>query len=105
LSEWQAKVLLFVQKRTCSRSMLQSSSHSSLFVHLGDLDHLKSFQCSFIITYMDKCSDDFVVVHKKLYISSVFFKLNSPVGTYKVSNLAQSEILKFIFLIEISSFF
>jgi hypothetical protein len=54
---------------------------------------------------MDKCSDDFVVVHKKLYISSVFFKLNSPVGTYKVSNLAQSEILKFIFLIEISSFF
>jgi len=54
---------------------------------------------------MDKCSDDFVVVRKKLYVSSVFFKLNSPVGTYKVSNLAQSEILKFIFLIEISSFF
>ncbi len=32
-------------------------------------------------------------VCKKFYLSSVFFELNSPVGTYVVSNLAQYEIL------------
>jgi hypothetical protein len=34
-----------------------------------------------------------VFVCKKFYLSSVFFELNSPVGTYVVSNLAQYEIL------------
>ncbi len=33
-------------------------------------------------------------VCKKFYVSSVFSELNSPVGTYVVSNLAQSVILK-----------
>ncbi len=33
-------------------------------------------------------------VCKKFYVSSVFSELNSPVGTYVVSNLAQSDILK-----------
>jgi hypothetical protein len=43
---------------------------------------------------MDKCSNDFVFVCKKFYVSSVFFELNSPVAMYVVSNLVQSEILK-----------
>jgi hypothetical protein len=34
-------------------------------------------------------------VCKKFYVSSVFFELDSPVGAYVVSNLAQSDILKF----------
>jgi hypothetical protein len=80
-SEWKAKILLFVQKRTCASSMVQTSSHSSLSVPLGDLDHLKSLQWSLVITY----------------VSTVFSELNSPVGTYVVSNLAQSDILKFHF--------
>ncbi len=40
-----------------------------------------------------KCSNNFVFVCKKFYVSSVFFELNSPVGTYVVSNLAHYEIL------------
>jgi hypothetical protein len=94
LSEWKAKVLLFVQKRTHASSMVQTSSDSSLSVPLGDLDRLKSLQRSLVITYMDKCSNNFVFVCKKFYVSSVFSELNPPVGTYVVSNLAQSDILK-----------
>ncbi len=74
--------------------MVQSSSNYSLSVLLQDLDYLKSLQHSLVITYMDKCSNDFVFVCKKFYVSSVFFELNSPVAMYVVSNLAQSEILK-----------
>ncbi len=65
-----------------------------LTVPLGDLGHLKSLQLSLVITYMHKCSNNFVFVCKKFYVSSVFSELNSPVGTYVVSNLAQSDILK-----------
>jgi len=43
---------------------------------------------------MDKCCNNFVFVCKKFYVSSVFSELNSPVGTYVISNLAQSGILK-----------
>jgi hypothetical protein len=43
---------------------------------------------------MDKCCNNFVFVCKKFYVSSVFSELNSPVGTYVVSNLAQSDNLK-----------
>ncbi len=94
--------------------MVQTPSDSSLSVPLADLDHLKSpqqslviiymdkcsnnlksLQWSLVITYMDKCSNNFVFVCKKFYVSSVFSELNSPVGTYVVSNLAQSDIPKF----------
>jgi hypothetical protein len=92
LSEWKAKVLLFVQKRTHASFMVQTSSDSSLSVPLGDLDHLKILQQSFVITYMDKCCNNFMFVCKKFYVSSVFSKLNS-LGTYVVSNLAQSDVL------------
>jgi hypothetical protein len=95
LREWKAKVLLFVQKRTLASFVVQTSSDSSLSVPLGDLGHLKFLQQSFVITYMDKCCNNFVFVCKKLYVSSVFSELNSPVGAYVVSNLAQSDILKF----------
>jgi hypothetical protein len=44
---------------------------------------------------MDKCSNNFGVVCKKFYVSSVFSELNPLVGTYMVSNLAQPDILKF----------
>jgi hypothetical protein len=44
---------------------------------------------------MDKCCNNFVFVCKKFYVSSVFSEVNSPVGAYAVSNLAQSDILKF----------
>jgi hypothetical protein len=75
--------------------VVQTSSDSSLSVPLGALDHLKILQQSFVISYMDKCCNNFVFVCKKFYISSVFSELNSPVGAYVVSNLAQSDILKF----------
>jgi hypothetical protein len=65
-SEWKAKVLLFVQKRTCASSMVQTSSDSSLSVPFGDLDHLKSLQQSLVITYMDKCSNNFCVCLQKV---------------------------------------
>jgi hypothetical protein len=64
LSEWKAKVLLFVQKRTCASFVAQTSSDSSLSVPLGDVDHLKILQRSFVVTYMDKCSNNFVFVVK-----------------------------------------
>ncbi len=73
--------------------MVQTSSDSSLSVPLGDLDHLKFLQQSFVITYMDKCCNNFVFV--KSFVFLVFSELNSPVGAYVVSNLAQSDILKF----------
>jgi hypothetical protein len=95
LSEWKAKVLLFVQKRTRASFVVQTSFDSSLSVALGDLDHLKILQRSLVNTYMDKCCNNFVFVCKKFYVSSVFSELNSPVGTYAASNLAQSDILKF----------
>jgi hypothetical protein len=41
LSEWKAKVFLFVQKRTHVSFVVQTSSDSPLSVPLGDLDHLK----------------------------------------------------------------
>jgi hypothetical protein len=75
--------------------VVQTSFDSSLSVPLGDVDHLKILQRSFVITYMDKCCNNFVFVCKKFYVSSVFSELNSPVGAYVVSNLAQSDILKF----------
>jgi hypothetical protein len=87
LSEWKAKVLCFVQKRTHSSFVVQTSSDSFLSVPLGDLDHLKILQWSFVITCMDKCWNNFVFVCKKFYVSSVFSDLNSPVGAYVVSNL------------------
>jgi hypothetical protein len=62
LSEWKAKVLLFVKKRTRASFAVQTSSDSSLSVPLGDLDHLKILQQSFVITYMDKCCNNFVFV-------------------------------------------
>jgi hypothetical protein len=96
LSERKAKVLLFVQKRTRASFVVQTSyDSSSLSVPLGDLDHLKILQRSMVITYMDKCCNNFVFVCKKFYVSSVFSELNSPIATYVVSNLAQSNILKF----------
>jgi hypothetical protein len=64
LSEWKAKVLFFVQKRTCTSFVAQTSSDSSLSVPLGDLDHLKILQRSIVVTYMDKCSNNFVFVVK-----------------------------------------
>jgi hypothetical protein len=94
LSEWKAKVLLFVQKRTRASFVVQTSSDSSLSVPLGDLDHLKILQQSLVITYMHKCCNNFVFVCKTFYVSFVFSELNSPGGTYVVSNLAQSDILK-----------
>jgi hypothetical protein len=94
--------------------VVQTPSDSSLSVPLADLDHLKSLQWSLVITYMDKCSNNLksleqslvitymdkcsnnvLFVCKKFYVSSVFSELNSPVGTYVVSNLAESDILKF----------
>ncbi len=95
LSECKAKVLSFVQKRTHASFVVQTSSNSSLSVPLGDLDHLKILERSFVITYMDKCCNNFVFVCNKFYVSSIFFELNSPVGAYVVSNLAQSDILSF----------
>jgi hypothetical protein len=95
LSEWKAKVLLFVQKRTCASFVVQTSSDASLSVPLGDLDCLKILQQSLVIMYMDKCCDNFVFVCKKFHVSPIFSELNSPVGTYVVSSLAQSDILKF----------
>ncbi len=95
LSEWKAKVPLFVWERTHASSEVQTSSDSSLSVPLGVLDHLKSLQRSLVITYMDKCSKFFLFVCTKFYVSSVFSELNSPVGSYVVSSLAQSDILKF----------
>ncbi len=95
LSEWKAKVLSFVQKRTRASFVVQTSSDSSLSVPLGDLDHLKILQRPFVITYMDKCYNNFVFVCKKFYVSFVFSELNSPIGAYVVSNLAQSNILSF----------
>ncbi len=95
LNEWKAKVLLFVQKRTRASFVVQTSSDSSLYVPLGDLDHLKILQQSFVITYMGKCCNNFVFVCKKFYVSSIFSELNSLVGAYVVSNLAQFDILKF----------
>jgi hypothetical protein len=75
--------------------MVQTSSNFSLSIPLGDLDHLKILQQSFVITYMDKCCNNFVFVCKRFYVSSIFSELNSSVGAYVVSNLAQFDILKF----------
>jgi hypothetical protein len=42
-----------------------------------------------------KCSTNlFFFCKKSSHVSSVFSELNSPVGTYVLSNLAQSDILK-----------
>jgi hypothetical protein len=41
LSEWKAKVLLFVQNRFHASFVVQTSSDTSLSIPLGDLDHLK----------------------------------------------------------------
>jgi hypothetical protein len=51
LSEWKAKVLLFVQKWTCASFVVQTSSDSSLSVPLGGLDHLKILQQSFVLCH------------------------------------------------------
>jgi hypothetical protein len=80
---------LFVQKRTRASFVVQTSSDSSLSVPLGDLDHLKFLQQSFVITYMDKCCNNFVFVYKFFYVSFVFSEFNSLVGAYVVSDLAQ----------------
>jgi hypothetical protein len=71
LSEWKAKLLLFVQKRTRASFVVQSSSDSSLSVPLGDLDHLKTLQQSLVITYMDKCCNNFLFVCKMFLLFSL----------------------------------
>jgi hypothetical protein len=75
--------------------MVQTSFYSSLSVPLGDLDHLKILQRSLVITCMDKCCNNFVFVCKTFYGFYILSKLNFPIGTYVVSNLAQCNILKF----------
>ncbi len=90
-SEWKANDLVLVL------SMLCSSSRSSLSVTSSKLDCLKSFQCSFVITYMDKCCTNFIFVRKLCYVSLFFFELNSPIGMYQVSNLRES--FNFIILV------
>ncbi len=57
-------------------------------VSLGALDRLKILQRSLVITYMDKCCDNFMFVYKKIYVSFLFSEFNSLVGAYVVSNLA-----------------
>lgn len=79
LSELRTKVLVFVEKRTHCLSIFCSSSQSSFLVPSGDVD-----QHSFDMTYMDKCSSSSIFVSNKLYVSSVFFELNSPIGMYGV---------------------
>ncbi len=70
---------MFVEKRTHCLSIFCSSSHSSFLVPSGDVD-----QHSFDMTYMDMCSSSSIFVSNKLYVSSVFFELNSPIGMYGV---------------------
>jgi len=94
LNEWKAKVLLFLQKRIHASFVVQTSFYSSLSVPLGYMDQLKILQRSLVITYMDKCCNNFVFVCKKSYVFFVFFELNYIVGMYVVSNLAQFNILK-----------
>jgi hypothetical protein len=72
LSEWKAKVLLFVRKRIHASFVVQTPSDSSLSVPLGDLDHLKILQRSFVITYMDKCCNNLC-----LFVKSFMFLLFS----------------------------
>ncbi len=67
MSELKAKVLLFVQKRTCSFSVAQSSSNLSFSVPLGDLDQLKSLQCSLLLTWIN------VVIILCLFVKSSMF--------------------------------
>jgi hypothetical protein len=95
LSEWKAKVLLFMHKIIHVSFVVQTSFNSSLFLHLGDLDHLKILRWSLVIAYMDNHSNNFVFVCKKFYVSSLFFELNSHIGTYVAFDLAQYDILKF----------
>ncbi len=45
---------------------------------------------------MDKCSNNFVFVCKKFYVSYVFFELNSHVGTYVAFDL--SNLICWIFI-------
>jgi hypothetical protein len=87
LREWKAKVLLFVYKKTCASFVVETSSNSSLSVPLGDLDRQKILQRSLVITSMDKCCNNFVFICKQIYVSSIFFELNSLVGAHVVSNL------------------
>jgi hypothetical protein len=59
--------------------MVQTSSDSSKSVPLEDLDRLKILQWSLVITYMDKCCNNFVFVYKKFYVFFVFSEFNSLV--------------------------
>jgi hypothetical protein len=90
LSEWKAKVLLFVQKRIRASFVVQTSSDSSFVV--CSLRRFESSQNSLMVlgsllTWINVVNN-VVFVCKKLYISFVFRELNSLVGTYVVSNLA-----------------
>jgi hypothetical protein len=71
LSEWKAKVLLFVQKRTSASFVVQTSSDSSFSVPLGGLDHLKILQRSLVITWIN------VVTTLCLFVKSFMFLLFS----------------------------
>lgn len=59
------------------------------FLSHVDLKHLNRFQ-SFVITYINKCSDNFVFVCKKHYVASVFMRLillNAPLWNQVCQNL------------------
>ncbi len=85
-------------QRTYGLTILPSFSLSSFSVPSVGLNHLKRFQLSFVIAYIDMYSNNLIFLEKH-YISSVSFELNSLVGMSEVLNLAQSEILKLIFLL------
>jgi hypothetical protein len=45
--------------------------------HSIDYKHLKNFQHSFVVTYMDKCSNNFVFINVKHYVASIFNEISS----------------------------
>ncbi len=74
--KWVESQSFFVYvEKTHVSFVVQTSSNSSLFVPLRDLDHFKILQWSLVIAYMDKHSNNFLFVCKKFYVSPVFFEL------------------------------
>ena len=92
LSHWKTMIL---KKASLKLATLSSSRGSSSGISLSssDLHSLRKFFRNFVISYVDKCSNNFVFTCKKFYLECLLSEVNSSSQTYESCSLPSQEVI------------
>ena len=88
-SHWKATIL---EKASKKLTKLNSKSTSPV-MSSSDLVALKKFHRDFVISYVDKCSNNFVFTCKKFYLECLLSEVNSSSQTYSRCSLSSQDVL------------